>query len=92
MAPLLQDRAGKGEGPKSRAPFRPPTRTKGRLAWVSWRCAHWPLPYNIRSLSMLLTCPSQGCLTEHRGADALSSVFRGGQSSRGIQASNLDRL
>lgn len=79
MAPLLQDRAGKGEGPKSRAPFRPPTCTKGRLAWVSCRCAQWPLLYNIRSFSMLLclTCPSQGCLPELTGAATLSSAFPG---------------
>jgi hypothetical protein len=81
---------GKGEGPKSRAPFRPPTRTKDRLVWVSCLYVQWPLHYNIRSLSVLLclTCPSRGCLPEQ----LLPPAPSGGKSSSGIQESNLDCL
>lgn len=59
---MLRDPEGKGEESKSRAPFRPPARTEGRLGPVSRssRSGSWAAPSGRRwwlRRPQLTTCP-----------------------------------
>lgn len=62
---MLRDPEGKGEESKSRAPFRPPARTEGRLGSGLSQFPEWQLGCTIRAALVALPTPAhhapRGC-------------------------------